>query len=102
MEGPMLKKNYSKTGNFCRTTFKLSPEILAKTAVLCGDFNNWQSNGKSMKRLKNGGFSVTISLRAKKAYRFRYLLDENRWDNDWNADAYVPNKYGSEDSVVKV
>ncbi|MBW1765230.1 MAG: isoamylase early set domain-containing protein [Deltaproteobacteria bacterium] len=98
----MLKKNYSKTGNFCRTTFKLPPETHAKTAELCGDFNNWQPNGKFMKRLKNGGFSVTVSLSANRAYRFRYLLDGERWDNDWEADAYIPNEFGSEDSVVKV
>ena len=35
-----------------------------------------------------------------RAYRFRYLLDGHRWENDWDADAYVPNGFGSDDSVV--
>ncbi len=98
----MLKKNYSKTGNLCRVTFRLPPEANAKTAVLCGTFNNWSSNGKVMKRLKDGGFSTTVSLRSRQSYRFRYLLEGKRWENDWHADSYVPNEHGSEDCVVEV
>ena len=30
----------------------------------------------------------------------RYLLDGQRWDNDWAADAYVRNDFGGDDSVV--
>jgi hypothetical protein len=43
---------------------------------------------------------VTVDLAAGRAYRFRYLLDGQRWDNDWAADAYVPNSFGGDDSVV--
>jgi hypothetical protein len=37
-----------------------------------------------------------------RAYRFRYLLDGVRWENDWHADDYVLNVHGSHDSVVIV
>jgi hypothetical protein len=43
---------------------------------------------------------VTVGLDAGRAYRFRYLLDGQRWDNDWAADAYQPNDFGGDDSVV--
>jgi hypothetical protein len=43
---------------------------------------------------------VTVDLEAGRAYRFRYLLDGERWDNDWAADAYIPNSFGGDDSVV--
>jgi hypothetical protein len=43
---------------------------------------------------------VTVDLDAGRAYRFRYLLDGQRWDNDWAADAYVRNDFGGDDSVV--
>ena len=43
---------------------------------------------------------MTVSLDAGRAYRFRYLLDGQRWDNDWAADAYQPNDFGGDDSVV--
>ena len=55
-----------------------------------------------MRYLKDGCFSTTVSLPTEKLYRFRYLLDGIRWENDWKADAYVPNQYGSDDSVVEV
>jgi hypothetical protein len=51
---------------------------------------------------KDGRFSTTISLEAGQTYRFRYLVDGERWENDWGADGYVPNTFGSEDSIVKV
>jgi 1,4-alpha-glucan branching enzyme len=96
----MLKKSYSKTGSVCRVTFKLPAEVEAETAVLCGDFNAWNSEENPMKKLKDGSFSTTVSLTPGKAYRFRYLLDGERWENDWEADKYLPNSYGEEDSVV--
>jgi 1,4-alpha-glucan branching enzyme len=97
----MLKKNYTKTGAFCRVTFKLAAELNAETAALCGDFNNWNPDAHPMKRLKGGGFSATVSLPAGQSNRFRYLLDGKHWENDWEADAYAPNKYGTDDSVVE-
>jgi hypothetical protein len=55
-----------------------------------------------MKRQKDGRFTVTLSLPAGKAYRFRYLVDGACWANDPTADASVPNPFGSEDSVIQV
>jgi len=98
----MLKKSYSKTGKKCRVTFKLPAEVGAETAVLCGDFNQWNTEETPMKKLKDGSFSATVSLNAGKAYRFRYLLDSDRWENDWEADEYLPNSHGDDDSVVNV
>jgi hypothetical protein len=55
-----------------------------------------------MKKLKDGSFSVTVSLKAGQSYRFRYRLDNDRWENDWEADDYLPNQLGTDDSVVAV
>jgi hypothetical protein len=55
-----------------------------------------------MKQLKDGSYSVTVSLDPGQSYRFRYLLDGQRWENDWDADAYVANQYGTEDSLITV
>lgn len=98
----MLKKNYTKTGTACRVTFKLPADVEAKTAVLCGDFNEWDESAHPMKRLKDGSFSVTVSIPAPQTYRFRYLLDGERWENDWEADGYAPNEFGTDDSVLEV
>jgi 1,4-alpha-glucan branching enzyme len=99
-----LKKQYLKTRPFCKVTFSLPSEIakLVTTAHLVGDFNDWNTNATAMKRLKNGTFTATLTLRQNEEYQFRYFLDGVRWENDWEADKYVPNNYGSENSVVIV
>jgi hypothetical protein len=55
-----------------------------------------------MSKLKDGGFSVTLDLEPGREYRFRYLIDEQIWENDREADKYEPSPYGAEDSVVVV
>jgi hypothetical protein len=41
-----------------------------------------------------------VTLAGNSTYRFRYLLDDERWENDWSADDYVANEFGGDDSVV--
>ena len=98
----MPKKNYSKSGSTCRVTFKLPAEVEAQSAHLCGDFNEWDTSSHPMKRLKDGSFSLTVSLEPGREYRYRYLAEGHLWENDWSADAYLPNQFGSEDSIVRV
>jgi len=81
-------------------TFTVDPQVGAQTAAVCGEWNDWSADADVMHRDADGGFSVTVSLDAGRAYRFRYLLDGHRWDNDWSADAYQPNGFGGDDSVV--
>src|SRR5439155_1022330 len=46
------------------------------------------------------GFAIDLKLEAGRQYRFRYFLDGHRWENDWAADAYVPNEFGGDDSLI--
>lgn len=96
----MLKKSYSKTGTKCRVTFKLPAEVNAESAALVGEFNEWDEEATPMKKLKDGSFSATLSLDAGNTYRFRYLLDGERWENDWEPDGYAKNEHGTDDSLV--
>ena len=98
----MLKKNYSKSGSVCRVTFELPAEVKAKKVTLCGDFNQWKPNANPMTKRKDGRWSTTISLEAGNQYRFRYLLNNEHWENDWAPDGYLPNSFGSDDSLIKV
>ena len=97
-----MKKEYTKTGRSCRVTFELPAQINAETAALCGEFNEWDPTKNPLKRRRDGSFSLTISLKPGNEYRFRYLVDGERWENDWEADKYVPNEFGTEDSVIVV
>ena len=101
---PAIKKQYLKSGNMCNVTFmlpkKAAPDAMCVTIV--GDFNNWSTTEAPLKKLKNGDFKVTLELLCDREYRFRYLIDASRWENDWFADKYLPNCYGCDDSVVVV
>ena len=77
-------------------------ELEAEEVHVCGEFNDWDETSHQLKRRKEGHFSTTLTLETGRDYRFRYLLDGERWENDWEADAYLPNAFGSEDSVVKL
>ncbi len=99
-----LTKQYLKNGTQCNVSFLLPQEAAAdaRNVMVVGDFNNWDINAYPMKRDKNGNFQTTLELTSGREYRFRYLIDYSRWENDWLADKYVPNAFGSDDSVVVV
>lgn len=98
----MAKKTYGKRANNCRVTFELPAEVRAETACLCGDFNGWSPTENPMVRRKDGRFSVTLSLAVDRSYRYRFLIDGTHWENDWDAEMYVHNDYGTEDSLISV
>lgn len=93
----------SKNGTV-NVTFDLPAAVEADEITLCGDFNNWSATASATKltRAKSGVWRVTIPLQAGHSYGFRYLLDGTHWENDWSADGYVRNSYGTDDSVVNV
>lgn len=100
-----LKKTYLKSKPVCKVTFKITRKEAgnADKVHLVGDFNDWDTNSVPMKRLKNGNFTATLELAPESEYQFRYLLDNNKWENDWAADTYVPSAISyDENSVVAV
>ncbi len=99
-----LKKQYLKTKPICKVTFRLPRQAApdAKTVSITGDFNNWNETANVMQKLKSGDFKATLNLDAHREYRFKYLIDSSKWENDWTADKYLPNDFGEDDSVVIV
>ncbi len=100
-----LKKKFLKSKPICKVTFKISAEATenADKVVLVGDFNEWDKTaGVAMKQLKSGDFKTTVDLEVGKKYEFRYLIDGEKWENDWAADEYISTPYGTENSVVAV
>ncbi len=95
-----MKKEYTKTGRSCKVTFELPADGASEVALL-GDFNEWNATTTPMKRRKDGSFSATVSLKSGQ-HKFRYLVNGETWRNDPEADEYVPNQFGTEDSVVSV
>lgn len=97
-----IKKQYLKRKPICKVTFRIPAGVgkSLKTAKVLGEFNNWSFNSNPMKRLKNGAFTTTIDLENGREYQFRYLLDENHWENETEADNFVPSPYGDSNNSV--
>jgi 1,4-alpha-glucan branching enzyme len=83
-------------------TFTLPAEVQADSVALCAEFNEWSADDIKLDRDGDGSWRATIALRPGQSYRYRFLLDGERWENAWQADGYVPNPYGSDDSVILV
>lgn len=99
----MFKKQYLKTKNVCKVTFRLLKNQVGDASMvkLVGEFNDWNIETSEMHHLKNGDFSYRIDLEPQKAYQFRYLVDDKVWINDESADAYLPSPFpGVDNSVI--
>jgi 1,4-alpha-glucan branching enzyme len=100
-----LMKKYVKAKNTCSVTFSLPKEAVktAKTVHLVGEFNKWQIHTTPMKKAADGSFKVTLEMKTGHEHQYRYLIDDQKWENDYQADKYVTSAYGQcENSVVIV
>jgi 1,4-alpha-glucan branching enzyme len=99
-----IEKKFLKTRPVCKVTFTLPKEAApeAETVFVMGEFNNWSCDANPLKRQKNGDFSASLDLEKGRSYRFRYLIDGWKFENDWQADRYEANPYGGDDSVIEL
>jgi hypothetical protein len=81
-------------------TFRLPTSVGAERVWLVGDLNDWSRTAHPMRR-EGEWFTLTLELEPRRSYRYRYLIDGERWENDWQADEYVPNEYWTDDSMVR-
>jgi hypothetical protein len=81
--------------------FTLPAEVDADSVALCGEFNQWSAEAIELERGTDGIWWTVIALEPG-SYRYRYLLDGERWENAWQADRYEANPFGGTDSVVIV
>ena len=95
----MIVKKFFKTKDDCEVTFEYANEN-ATEVTLVGDFNDWEP--AAMKQAKKAGspFRAKVRLPKNGEYQFRYYVDGNYWANDEEADAYRPNEFGEDNSVV--
>ena len=96
----MLRKRTAGEDGKVLVTFEFPTAIGGESVYVVGDFNAWNQNAHPMHRNGNGNWQITLELEAGREFQFRYLVDGQRWYNDWEADSYVPNPYGGKNSVV--
>lgn len=89
-----------------KVTFTLPAVVVADatSGLLLGDFNNWDdSKAPSLKKQKDGSLKTTIALEGGRSYQYRYLLNDGRWVNDYNAETYVHDwRYGVDNCLITV
>ena len=84
------------------TIKKTAAQNAKKIDLLC-EHNGWQP--VAMKPQKNGTFKGSITVKAGEQpsyqYRFKYTFEDNsvKYDNDWDAERYVANPFGGDNSV---
>ena len=103
----MIKKQYIKSRDVYKVTFRLAREeqpedYRIESVHLVGDFNDWDRTSLPMQALKSGDFKVNVDLEPGSKYEFRYLLNNKRWYNDWEADEYVLGDFGKDNCVVEI
>lgn len=98
-----LAKQFVKSKSVYKVTFTVPAEAAseAKKVALVGEFNGWNpEEAIALKKQKDGSFKASLELGAGE-YQFRYIPDDEKWENDWEADKYVPAGVdATENSVV--
>lgn len=98
-----MKKEFLKEKGTWKVTFTLPKKAVngAKQVVLVGDFNNWDTRGVALEAIGSEVYETSLELDPGRSYQFRYLIDNARWENDWQADDYIPSPFnGVNNSVV--
>ena len=97
-----ITKKYLKSKPICKVTFALPKEAAegAKKVAIAGDFNDWSTKKDMLKKLKNGTFKITLDLETGKEYQYKFLIDGEKWENDWDAEKYVASGLGAEENSL--
>ena len=92
-----------KERGLVRISFELPSTVLAERVNLVGEFNDWDTMSTPMTRERaDANWKVIVELETGRRHCFRYMVDDKEWLNDWHADDFAENHYGSDDSVVGV
>jgi 1,4-alpha-glucan branching enzyme len=85
-------------GTIC-AKFRLQFGVGRHEICVVGEFNDWSRTANPM-TFDGYGYVAEIVIPTGRAYRFQYLIDNERWQNDWAADSYAANESGGDDSVL--
>lgn len=101
----MIRKQFVKSRQVYKVTFTLPKEewpqgVDVNSVHLVGDFNDWSRTATPMEANSKGIFRTVLDLAPGENYQFKYLINNELWANEWLADAYHPNEFGEENSVI--
>ena len=79
-----MKKKFNDSKNTCHVTFSLNHE--ANSVAIVGDFSEWHP--VELSHVEDNNFEVILEIPVGRDYHFRYLVNNDYWENDHAADAY--------------
>ena len=80
-----MKKKFNDSKNTCHVTFSLHHEV--NSVTILGDFTEW--NAIDVPDLGENNFEITLEIPTGRDYHFRYLINNDYWENDHDADKYA-------------
>lgn len=96
----MVQKTYFKTKDYCKVKFTMSYEN-AETIEILGLNSDWE-NSIIMSKKKDGNFSCDLNLPKNSNHEFKYLVNNNIWLNEPDADSESQNVFGGSNSVITI
>jgi len=95
----MINKRFFKTKDEVEVTFELPAADVGQTVSIVADFLDWQPT-EMTKVAKSKSYKFKTRLPKDSEFEFRYLVDDEKWVNDPNADQYRPNGFGEDNGLV--
>ncbi len=96
-ENNTVKKK--KTEDNKQVEFKISAPQ-AEKVLLTGEFNGWDHSSYLLKKYKGGTWKTNLRLKPGR-YEYKFIVDGEWWD-DPQCNIYVPNPFGTKNSVVEI
>lgn len=75
---------------------------LAEGVCLAGDFNEWNQSEKPFVQQENGAWRVELALPPPGRYRYKFVIDRNRWIEDPSNGLKEPDQYGGFNSIIQI
>ncbi|MFH0733388.1 MAG: isoamylase early set domain-containing protein [bacterium] len=68
---------------------------------IVGDFNNWNPTVHQLRRSNfYSPFSIKIELPVNKTYEFKFLFEDSSWYVENEADGFIQNVHGTQNSLL--
>ena len=96
----MVQKTYYKTKDYCKVKFTMNFDN-AETMEILGLNSDW-NNAVNMSKKKDGSFTCDINLPKDSHHEFKYLVNDNIWINEPEADSEQHNIFGGTNSVISI
>ena len=74
----------------------------AREISLCGDFNDWLTNKNRLEKQSSGFWQTEIEMPPPGKYRYKFVIDGNRWTEDASHALKEADGFGGFNSVIFV